>query len=222
MNTRSDFQVYSYFRSSASYRVRIGLELKGLPYQIQPVHLLKGGGEQNQASYRTLNPMGHVPFLVHDGMGLSQSMAILRYLDRIAPQSSPLFPFDPQLEARALEIGEIINSGIQPLQNLSVLQYLEKNFGASEEQRQDFARHWIRRGLTAVERLLLPFAGLGPFSLGAQVSVADAFVVPQHFGSLRLKVDMAPYPRLQAVVDHCLKLEAFKKAHPAQQPDYEG
>ncbi len=213
---QKEFTLYSYWRSSASYRVRIAMNIKNLDYEYKAIHLVKNGGEQNQEQYRKLNPLSQVPFLVHKGFGLSQSMAILKYLDAIAP-APRLFPDDAQAAARVWEICEMINSGIQPLQNIGVAQDLEKRFSATAEQKQEFAQTWITRGLTALEKVLEKTRG--NYAVGDQITAADLLLVPQYYGSKRMEVPVEQFTHFHSIVQNCLGQPAFAKAHPDQQPD---
>lgn len=212
----SQFVLYSYFRSSASYRVRIALNLKGISYEYRSVHLLNNGGEQNKDEYRSLNPSGQVPTLIHQGRAIGQSLAIIDYLDRIK-QDPPLFPFDPYQRAIALQACEIINSGIQPLHNLKTLQELGGRFNASEEQKNQWATDWIRNGLDVLEKFLQPMGTR--FSLGGEVSAVDCFVIPHLANADRYKISLDPYPVLSMIRFNCEMMEEFKKASPANQPD---
>ncbi|KFE62689.1 maleylacetoacetate isomerase [Hyalangium minutum] len=210
-------KLYSYWRSSCSWRVRIALNLKGLSYSYEAVHLVKDGGQQNSDAYRALNPMRTVPTLELEEGGqvrrLSQSVAILEYLEERYPTPA-LLPADPLLRARIRMLAEMVNSGIQPLQNLSVLQFVK-----GELQRDDkaFAAHWNVRGLTALEAAVKETAGT--YCLGETVSLADIFLVPQLYGARRFAVDLSPYPTLTRIEAACEKLPAFQAAHPDRQPD---
>lgn len=210
-------KLYSYFRSSAAYRVRIGLHWKRLQFETIPVHLVKSGGEQHQSGYRKVNPMGHVPSLDHDGFVVAESMAILDYLDQVFPEQ-PLFPANPQDRARVIQICEIINSGIQPLQNLKVNQLLEKEFGQTKGDVERWNKYWIEKGLASLEKVLETTAGT--HCLDGRVTAADAFLVPQCFSARRFGVDTSLFPVIHRVEQAALGLEAFVKAHPEKQPDY--
>jgi len=214
---RDTFQLYSYFRSSASHRVRIALHYKSLPFEYVPVHLVKEGGEQFKPEYKKLNPHSQVPCLVHNGRPLAQSMAILEYLENICPQP-PLFPIDPYERGLVIQICEIINSGIQPLQNLSVTAELEKRFHITAEQKTAWIHHWIQNGLNSVETILKKTAGA--FCLGDTVTTADCFLIPQIFSAQRFGVDLSPYKQILLVNEHTSELEAFRLAEPSRQPDF--
>lgn len=211
-------KLYSYFRSSASYRVRIGLHWKELPFEYIPVHLVKEGGKQNSAEYRRINPMGHVPALEHDGFLVSESVAILDYLDHISP-TRRLFPADARDRATVLQICELLNSGIQPLQNLKVHKELEANYGFSKEDISRWTKHWIERGFESLERLLEKTSG--SYCFGGEVSAAECFLIPQCFAARRFGVRVEDYPTIARVDAAAVKLPAFQNAHPGQQPDSE-
>jgi maleylacetoacetate isomerase len=210
-------KLYSYFRSSASYRARIALHWKHLKFEYVPVHLTKDGGQQLTEAYRRINPMAHVPTLDHDGFLLAESVAIADYLDRVFPDR-PLFPADPRARARVLQICEILNSGIQPLQNLKVTQYLEHDLALSKESSQRWARHWIRSGMANLEKLLSECAGT--FAFGGEITLADAFIVSQCFSSRRFGVPVEDFPNIARVDANAAALPEFRAAHPKEQPDY--
>lgn len=212
----SRLQSFSYFRSSAAFRVRIALHLKKVPHDYHAIHLLKNGGEQNQEEYRRLNPMGEVPAIAEDGFSLGQSMAILFYLDERYPEPL-LFPREGQAKARVIQICEMINSGIHPLQNLKVLQELEKRYGVTQEGKESWVQYWIGRGFRSLETLLATTSG--SYAFGGQVTAADLFVVPQIFTARRFKFDLSPFPIISRVGENCMKLEAFRKSEPGSQPD---
>ncbi len=212
-----NIQLYSYYRSSASYRVRIALNLKGIPYEYKAVHLVKNGGEQHQNFYKSLNPSAELPTIVCGDQVLSQSIAICLYLDDMAPEKPLLFSKDPFEKAKILQACEIINSGIQPLQNLRVLQKLVKDFEFSETQKLEWIQHWIGLGLTAFEELIRP--NKGPFCFGKSPTAADAFLIPQVFNAHRFNWDLSSCPSIQRVYSQCKDMEPFRLAHPANQPD---
>lgn len=209
-------QLYSYFRSSASYRVRIALELKGLEYEYKPVHLVNNGGEQNRAEYRVLNSMGQVPCLVHDQFILTQSMAILHYLDDVFPEPE-LFPKEPQEKAKVIQLCEMVNSGIHPIQNLSVLNEVVQRYEIEKEGKIEWARFWIHRGFQAIEKDLQEVAG--EYCFGDQLTAADLVLVPQVYNAHRFEVDMEAFPKIAEIEERCLKLDCFKKSEPGSQPD---
>ena len=210
-------KLYSSFRSSASYRVRIALHWKELPFEYLPVHLVQGGGQQNQPEYRKINPMGHVPALDDKGFLVAESMAIVQYLDDIHPQKL-MFPKDQKARAVVTQICEIINSGIQPLQNLRVNQTLQKEFGLSEDAVKRWNKFWIENGLMNLEKVLQKTSGR--FCVGNEVTAADAFLIPQCFSSRRFGVRVEDYPILARIEQEANSLVAFQKAHPEKQPDF--
>ena len=210
-------KLYSYFRSSASYRVRIALHWKGLHFESIPVHLTKDGGQQRKPEFLKINPMGHVPALDHEGFLVAESVAILEYVDQMFAMK-PLFLSHPKEKARVLQVCEVFNSGIQPLQNLKVNQFLEKEMGCSKEQVLKWNQHWIESGLASVEALLNTSAGT--YCFGGEFSAADCFLVPQCFTARRFGVQTGNYPIISRIEESCLKLDAVKKAAPEQQPDY--
>lgn len=205
-------QLHSYFRSSASYRVRIGLNLKGLQYDYCPVNLLKG--EQRESDYRALNPQGLVPALVDGDQVLTQSLAILEWLDETHPQP-PLLPGEPLARARARALAYSIACDIQPIQNLRILKYLQSELGASEEQKVAWIRHWIHQGFSALEAQLEP----SPFAAGELPGLFECCLVPQIYNAERFGVPMADYPKLARIARACDELPAFTAARPESQPD---
>jgi maleylacetoacetate isomerase/maleylpyruvate isomerase len=209
--------LYNYFRSSTSYRVRIALNYKNLDYTYKPIHLLKDGGEQNQEPYRQLNPIGGVPTLTHNGKSISQSMAIVEYLDEAFPQQK-LFPTDIYLKNKTRQICEIINADIHPLQNLKVMKFLTDQFQLSEEQKNLWLKNWIESGLKAVEKTILEFY-TQHFCMGSQVTAADMFLIPQLFSARRFNANVNAFPTLLKIEEKCLSLPAFQKAHPFCQID---
>jgi maleylacetoacetate isomerase len=212
--------LYSYFQSSASYRVRIALHHKGLPFEYRGINL-RGAGDHNKTEYRDLNPMGEIPTLVITENGkdqiLSQSMAIFLYLDTFDSRKR-LFPQDPFLSAKLVQFCENINAGIHPVQNLKVRQYLATRYKADEKEVETWCAHWIARGFQAIEKTLNATAG--KYCFGDEITAADMFLVPQAFNAHRYKVDMAPFPKILEVEKNCLELEAFKKSIPSAQPDF--
>jgi maleylpyruvate isomerase len=210
-------KLYGYWRSSSSYRVRVALGLKGLAYESAPVHLLKDGGQQHAESFRAINPMAQVPVLEveHEGrtVRLGQSIAILEYLEERFPAPA-LLPADPVLRARVRQLTEIVNSGIQPFQNLSVLQALDKHGVDSKA----FAVDAIRKGLQAFTALAEPVAGA--FSVGDAPTFAECVLVPQLYSARRFGIDVeADFPLLARIDARCAELEAVQAAHPDRQPD---
>lgn len=206
--------LYNYFRSSTSYRVRIALELKKIPYEYKSVHLLKN--EQRSEEYLKINPLGGVPSLVQDGKVISESLAILEYLEQVYPDCS-LLPKDPYLQAKVRQFCETINAFTHPMSNLKTLKYLETHEGYTQEDKEEWIQHWTDQGLETLETLAKQFSGT--YCFGEQVTFADLLLVPQLFSAARFKVDLKPYPTLVKINDNCLQLEAFKKAHPFRQVD---
>ena len=219
-------QLYSYFRSSAAYRLRIALHLKGLAFDTVPVHLLKGGGEQLQSAYRAVNPAALVPALqidaendgTSDGTTLTQSLAIMEYLDETHPQP-PLLPADALGRARVRALALTVACDIHPLNNLRVLTYLLGELQASGDARNAWARHWMALGFATLEQHLANDAATGLCCHGDTPTLADCCVVPQVFNARRFELDLAPFPTLVRIAEHCETLPAFIAAHPAQQPD---
>lgn len=206
-------KLYGYWRSSASWRVRIALNLKGLGYEYVPVHLVRDGGEQHGAAHQARNPMRQVPVLeVPGGRMISQSLAILEYLEEVHPEPA-LLPADPLLRAKVRQIAETMNSGIQPLHNLAVLQHVQ-SLGADS---MAWGAHWVNRGLQALEAAVSEHAGR--FCVGDQPTFADACLVPQLYAARRFDADLSLAPTLLRVEEACAALEAFQKAHADNQPD---
>lgn len=211
--------LYSYWRSSAAYRVRIVLNLKGLAYRQVPVHLVKDGGQQHAAEYQALNPQELVPLLVDEGNGgvrIAQSLAILEYLDEVFPVPA-LLPADPALRAQVRALALHIACDTHPLNNLRVLQYLSAELGASDEAKNAWYRYWAEKGLAAVEQGLVPLKG--DLSLGQRPGYLEACVIPQLYNARRFNCSMEAFPRLLAMEERCLALDAFKAAAPEAQPD---
>lgn len=213
-------KLYTYFRSSAAYRVRIALNLKGLDYEAVPVHLLKDGGEQLSERYRNINPSALVPALQDERGTLTQSMAILEYLEETHPDV-PLLPPDPLLRARVRELCQIVACDIHPLNNLRVLRYLVHTLGISDEAKTEWYRHWVSDGLAALEGHLARDPGAADFCHGETPTLADCFLVPQVFNAQRFNIDLAPYPTIGRINANCTPLPAFAHAHPSRQPDAE-
>ena len=212
-------KLHNYFRSSASYRVRIALELKGLRYDYLPVHL--GKGEHKQPVYSAVSPSMLVPMLETDGNErLQQSMAIIEYLDEVHPQP-PLLPADPLGRARVRALAQLIACEIHPLNNLRVLKYLVRELKVEEEAKTTWYRHWVRDGLEAYERELQQLPA-SKFSYGDTPTLADCLLVPQIANGRRFDVDFQGLPRTMAAHDACMALPAFQKAQPSSCPDNEG
>jgi len=211
-------KLYSYWRSSAAYRVRIALNLKGLDHEIVPVSLLPGEAEHRQEEYRVRNPQMLVPFLEDGDFSTGQSLAILEYLEETYPEPA-LLPVDSQQRAAVRSFCNSICCDIHPLNNLRVMQYLKGELDVSNEQFSEWYAHWTSEGFKAAEIAAATFAGDGLFVFGKSVSLADACLVPQVYNARRFKVPLDDYPRLVAVTDACNELEAFIQAAPEQQPD---
>lgn len=210
-------QLYSFFNSSTSYRVRIALALKGLDYDYKGINIRVG--EQRADDYRALNPSQGVPLLVEDdGTALSQSMAIIDYLDETHPEPR-LLPAEPRARARVLELANAIACDMHPVNNLRILGYLKNRLEVSEEQKNDWYRHWIAEGFGAVEALLERY-GHGPYCFGEAPTLADCCLVPQVANAERMGCDLSPYPRVMAVYQHCQRQPAFQQAAPSRQPDF--
>jgi maleylacetoacetate isomerase len=210
-------RLYDYWRSSSAYRVRIALNLKGLAYESVPVHLLRDGGEQNSPQYRAVNPLGLVPALVHGGRVVVQSLAICEYLEE-AFDATPLLPRDPAGRARVRGIVQSISSEIQPLNNLSVMQYLKQDMGLDDQRYAEWYAHWIARGFRAVETWLND-GEAGRFCHGDSPTLADCFLVPQVYNAERFKCDLSSYPRIREITERCRGRDAFGRAKPENQPD---
>lgn len=213
--------LYSYFRSSASYRVRIALNLKGLPYELTPVHLLRQGGEQFSADYRKLHPDALVPSLqLADGDVLTQSLAIIEYLEEAYPLPA-LLPTDPSDRAWVRSIALSIACDIHPIDNLRVLRYLQNEMGVSEEAKNRWYRHWVEQGLASVERVLAHDTRVGQFCFGDAPGLADCLLIPQVANGQRMNCNLSAMPTILRINEACMKLAAFVDASPAHQPDAE-
>lgn len=213
----ASMKLYNYFRSSASFRVRIALHLKGLPFEYIAVHIAKG--EHKQPDYSAVAADNLVPNLVVEGEHLSQSMAIIEYLDEMHPEPA-LLPKEPLARARVRALAQSISCEIHPINNLRVLKYLTSTLGLSEDQKNTWYRHWVREGLEAFERQLAQ----GPqstFCYGDTPSLADCCLVPQIFNAQRFEVNLEGLPLTMAAFEACMKLEAFQKSKPSACPDAE-
>jgi maleylacetoacetate isomerase len=213
-------KLHNYFRSSASYRVRIALNLKGLPYEYHAVHLSRGGGEQFAPAFRELNPLSVVPVLENDDARVTQSLAIIEYLDEIHPEP-PLLPRSPEERARVRALALSVACEIHPLNNLRVLGYLTRELGVSAEAKTQWYRHWVELGLAALESEIV-HGPPGRFCHGDAPGLADCFLVPQLFNARRFDCDLSGYPRLLAIEESCASLPAFREAAPDRQIDAEG
>ena len=212
------FKLYGYFRSSASYRVRIALNLKGIDYEQASVHLAKG--RQYDAAFSAISAQNLVPVLDHDETRLYQSLAIIDYLDEQFPEPA-ILPKDSPGRNRVRSLALIIACEIHPLNNTRVLAYLTATLNLSEQQKNAWYRHWVAVGFTALEKRLAAEKETGRFCHGTRPGLADIVLVPQVANANRFKVDLAPFPIIRRINDECLKLDAFKKAMPANQPDAE-
>lgn len=212
--------LHNYFRSSAAYRVRIAMNLKGLDYEYLSVHLTREGGMQFKESYTSLNPQQLVPLLDDDGFHVSQSLAIIEYLDEKFP-AIRLMPDTLQGRARVRQLTLAIACDIHPLQNLRVLKYLTGKLGISEDDKAAWIKHWLALGLAALETDLAHAPTRGKFCFGDTPTMADCALVPQMFSAVRFNVDTQVYPTLCAICETCEALPEFAAAHPSQQPDRE-
>ena len=209
-------QLYSFFRSSAAYRTRIALNLKGLPYETVSIHLTKDGGRQHSPEFHAVNPQERVPALKVPGGTLLQSLAIMEYLDEVYPHPAFL-PEDAIERAKVRAVAEIIACDIHPLNNTSSLNYLRRTFKADEAAINAWYAHWVVAGFDAVEALLTP----GPYAFGSTVGLADICLVPQVYNARRFKIPLERYPKIVAVDAACATLASFEKARPENQPDAE-
>ncbi len=211
-------RLYTFFRSSAAFRVRIALNLKGLSYEPAFVHLAKG--EHRKPEYGALNPQALVPTLEDGGRLLTQSLAIVEYLEETHP-APPLLPKDPFARARARSLALLVACEIHPLNNLRTLTHLKKALGQSEGQVNAWYCHWIADGMAKLEAAMVKTPGTGKYSQGDAPGIADCCLVPQVFNAQRYKCDLAPYPTVTRVFHACMQLEAFDRAQPGKQPDAE-
>ena len=213
-------KLYTFFRSSASYRVRIALNMKGLTYEQVPIHLRRGGGEQLGAAYKAINPQALVPTLDDDGKILTQSLAIIEYLEETHP-NPPLLPADPADRAWVRSMAMVVACEVHPIQNLRVLQFVKKEYGQTDEQVNRWAQHWIDLGLTALEQMILAPSIRGRFGMPHQLPLGQQQPVPQLGNARRYACDLAKYPTILAVEKACMALPAFANAAPEKQPDAE-
>ena len=210
-------KVYTYFRSSAAYRLRIALNLKGLSGDMVSIHLQKEGGQNRKPEYRAINPQMRVPALKLDsGEVLTQSLAIIEYLDEVDPQP-PLLPRDPVARAKVRALALAIACDIHPLNNTSPLRYLKNVLGQEQSKIDAWYHHWVLEGFEALETMVRP----GPYAFGGEVTLADVCLVPQIYNARRLKVPLDRFPKLVAIDAACAKLPAFEQARPENQPDAE-
>lgn len=216
---KPEFTLYGYFRSSAAFRARIALNLKGIKPELKFVHLLKDVGQQHAAGYKAVNPQELIPTLIHDGHTIGQSLAIIEYLDEVKPEP-PLLPRDPAGRARVRQLAYAIACDIHPANNLRVLLHLRDKFGASEETRAEWQRHWISLGFAALETLVQS-PDTGKFCHGDSPTLADICLIPQMANARRVNTDLSPYPTLTRIESIALAHPAFDAALPGNQPDAE-
>jgi maleylacetoacetate isomerase len=209
--------LYSFFRSSAAYRVRIAFNLKGLGFDTVAIHLQKDDGQNRKPAYRAINPQMRVPALKLDsGELLTQSLAIIEYLDEVHPQP-PLLPSDPVERAQVRALAQLVACDIHPLNNVAPLRYLKNELGQDQSRIDAWYHHWVREGFDAIEAMVAP----GPYCCGAEVTLADICLVPQVANARRLKVPLDSYPKIVAIDAACAELTAFEEARPERQPDAE-
>lgn len=209
-------KLYGYWRSSASYRVRIALNLKGLAYEYEPVHLVKDGGQQHSEAYRKLNPARLVPTFLDGDVRLNQSLAIIEYLEECYPKK-PLLPSAPADKARVRALAYDLACELQPVTNLRVLQYLTGELNCSDEQRSAWIANWVERSFTAFEQRLTEYAG--DYCYGNSVTLADICLIPQVYNAQRFNLDLTSYPTLMAVHERLQALDAVQQARPENQAD---
>ena len=213
-------KLYTFFRSSASYRVRIALNLKGLSYEQAPIHLRRGGGEQLTAAYHAINPQALVPALEDNGKILTQSLAIIEYLEEKHPKPA-LLPSDPAEKAIVRGMALIIACEVHPIQNLRVLNHVKASYNQTDEQVNQWAQHWIDLGLSALEQSIVGHSKGGTFCFGNTPTLADICLVPQLGNARRYGCDLSQYPTILSIEKNCMALPAFANAAPEKQPDAE-
>lgn len=213
-------KLYSYFRSSASYRVRIALALKGLPYDYAPVHLVKDGGQQCSPAYRSINPDALVPTFVDGTNILTQSLAIIEYLDEVHTEP-PLLPETPADRAFVRSVAQHVACEVHPVNNLRVLQFLKKRFGINDRERSEWYRHWIDVGFSSLEVRLKSDSRVGEFIFGNTPTLADVCLIPQVWNARRFDIPLNSYPTITRVANNAMALDAFQQAEPTSQPDAE-
>lgn len=206
-------KLYDYFRSTASYRVRIALKIKNISYEAIAIHLVNHGGEQHQDSYRQINPQSLVPTLDENGHIISQSLAIIEYLDEICP-TPPLLPSTPLARAQVRSLALIVACDMHPLNNLRVLNQLRSQFAADENQIRAWYHHWLKLGFDALETKLNHLANKSSFCYGNEPSLADICLVPQVYNAYRFEFSMVDFPLIEAIYQHCMTLAPFKDAAP--------
>ena len=213
-------KLFGYFRSSAAYRVRIALNLKGLDCDFESIHLSKDGGKQFESAYRSINPQALVPTMQDGSTYLSQSLAIIEYLEETYPKT-PLLPNSPIARAHVRALALTVACDIHPLNNLRVLKYLSDDLEVQDGDRTNWYKHWISAGLSAVEAMLVGHPDTGQFCHGDNPGLADACLVPQIFNASRFDCDLTGYPTILRINRKCLELDAFRSAAPENQPDAE-
>jgi maleylacetoacetate isomerase len=212
-------KLYSYWRSSAAFRVRIALNLKGLIYDTVPVHLTDNGGAQHQEPFRAINPQQMLPVLVDGERVIRQSMAIIEYLEEVYDGERKLLPATARERARVRALAQIVACDIHPLNNLRVMQYLEREFNTPQVERERWTQHWMLEGFAAVESLLASNPSTGIFCEGDEPTLADICLAPQVYNAQRWSVDMSPFPLIRRIAAECMKQNAFERARPENQPD---
>ena len=213
-------KLYSYFRSSAAYRVRIALNLKGLAYEYAPIHLLRDGGQQLKPDYRELNPDGIVPTFIDGDNVLTQSLAIIEYLDEMHPEPA-LLPGTPLDRAFVRSVALQIACEIHPVDNLRILKYLKHTLKVGDEAKDAWYRHWLESGFESLEKRLANDSRVGKLCFGNAPTLADLCLVPQVYNARRFNLDMSCYPTIERIADHAAQIDAFARAAPGQQPDAE-
>ncbi|PIV34556.1 MAG: maleylacetoacetate isomerase [Lysobacterales bacterium CG02_land_8_20_14_3_00_62_12] len=216
--SESGLRLYSYWRSSAAFRVRIAINLKGLPHELVPVNLALGDGEQHSPEFLLINPQAQVPVLVDGGRLIRQSLAIIEYLDEMY-EGPHLLPTTARERARARGLAQLIACDIHPLNNSRVLKYLDSEDGMPQMERQRWIEHWIELGFVAFENMLVSSPSTGDFCEGDLPTIADCCLVPQVFTAQRWGVDLTPYPTIARITASCLQIPAFDRALPENQPD---
>ncbi len=216
----SNISLYTYYRSSAAYRVRIALNYKSLSYHSEYIHLLKEGGQEKTAAYQQINPQKLIPSLVADGHIMTQSLAIIEYLDEKYPDP-PLLPSSPEKRAQVRALAQSIACDIHPLDNLRVLTYLDKTLGLGKPQRDQWYCYWIAQGFSAIETLISKENKNYPFCYGHEISLADIFLIPQVYNAHRFNCSVQEYVNINRVYKNCMELAVFQMAAPEAQGDCE-